>query len=197
MNPFRANRTKLTYSGTIVRMAVIFCFAAIVWWAWAVPYHGVKWFTSLFGIAMLLALYLEFVCFCELIFTSDNRELEGFRTGTKRTKWPPVDCEMTLILKLLRDTWSDGGTELFVRYENTAYRIGVVSDYDKHQGFFDQAYMIDDNQFETEQEFLSFPLKDGVTLADIESLTVLSADGVDPKPLIDSLRENNQQHSLL
>jgi hypothetical protein len=188
MKLFRANRKKLTYSGTIVRMAVIAGAAAIVWWAWAVPYHGVRWFASLFGIAMLLALYLEFVCFCELIFTSDNREREAFRTGTERLKWPAVDCEMPLLLKLFRDTWPDGGVDLYVRHKGVAYRIGVVSDYDKEQGFFDQAYIIDDNQFETEQEFLSFPLKEGVTLADIESLTVLSADGVDPKPLIDSLR---------
>lgn len=187
MNLFRADRKRQTYRGTVIRMVIIAAVFAIVLWIRVTQLPDVKWYGSLFYTFMLLALYTEFVCFCELIFTSDNRQLEAFRTGTARLKWPPVVCDMSCILKLLRDTWPDGGTVLFVRHDNIVYRIGVVSDYNKRQGFFDQAYVIEDRQFDTEQEFLSYPLKDGVTLADISSLTILSADDSNPKPLLDSL----------
>lgn len=185
MNLFRADRNKQAYGSTVLRMVLIAAAFGAFWLIRVLLFPPAKWYGTFFWLFVLLALYLEFVCFCELIFTSDNREKEAFHTGTERLKWSPVECDMPRILKLLRDTWPDGGTELYVRYDNTAYRIGVVSDYDKQQGFFDQAYVIDDMQFATEQEFLSYPLKDGVTLGEISSLTVLSADGVDPRPLLD------------
>ena len=188
MNLFRINRERQTYGGTVLRMVLIVAGFGAFWGIRVLLFPPAKWYGTFFWLFVLVALYLEFVCFCELICTSDNREGEAFRTGTKRLKWPPVDCDMPRILKLLRDTWPDGGTVLYVRYDNTVYHIGVVSDYDEQQGFFDQAYMIDDMQFATEEAFLSYPLKEGVTFADIETLTVLSADDVDPKPLIDSLR---------
>lgn len=184
MNLFRADRNRKTYRGTIVRMAVIAAALGAVYLIQATLLPEAGWYKSFFYLMVLLALYTEFVCYCELIFTSDNRELKAYHNGTKKLKWTPVECDTQRILKLLRDTWPDGGTILFVRHGDTVYRIGVISDYDKHRGFFDQAYIIEDEQFATEQEFLSFKLKDGSTLAGISSLTVLSADGTDPRPAL-------------
>ena len=187
MNLFKTDKKRLAYHGTILRMVVIAAVFAVICWIRVALFPGTGWHASLFYLILLLVLYLGFVCIDELIATSDNRSQEAFRTGTGKLKWSPVVCDMPRLLKLLQAVRPDGGIVLFVRHDDTVYRMGVISDYSKQKGFFDQAYFIGDRIFETEQEFLSCPLKDGVTLADIPSLTVLSADDSDPRPLMDRL----------
>ncbi len=187
MSLFKADKKRLTYRGTIIRMVVIAVITTVVCLMRVTLFPGTGWHASLFYLFLLVVVYTEFVCIEELVATNDNCLQKSLRTGTRKLKWSPIECDMPCILKILRVTWPDGGIAFWVCHDDSVYRIGVASDFSKQMGFFDQAYYIDDRMFETEQEFLSCPLKNGITLADIPSLTILSADDSDPRPLIDSL----------
>ncbi len=99
-------------------------------------------------------------------------------------EWEPVFLDVSDIILLMNKAVM---VELVVLFHGCLHWVGVACTYDRLRHMFgDQIYYIDEHEFMTIEDFVSYAALDGQRFADIdEPLSVIDSQEGDPKCYLD------------
>ena len=78
-----------------------------------------------------------------------------------------VVCPINVIIKLIQETIDidAGSCEFVIKLEGKEHSVGFTSDYNRKQGFFDPQFYLDEQEFNTFENFVSQAVLNGQIFA--------------------------------
>jgi len=90
-----------------------------------------------------------------------------------------VICPVSVILQIMQDAIDgDEGTARFnIRFDNKERRVGFISDFSRQQSFFDPKFYLDEQEFDSFEDFKAQAALNGKLFAQItDDIEVIDVD---------------------
>lgn len=102
-------------------------------------------------------------------------------------KWVPLVCKPQDIVELIQQCVDVDAPlcRLVVEYHGVRYQVGVTSDFEAGKGCFDIVYYLDEQEFDTLEDFCRYALMGDTHFMNLETITVLEdEDAGDPRSYV-------------